>query len=75
MAKHMTMSVSKTLPRISLLLEGRFKARSQETQGRIIDIAWEKSSGMKPGLWAVRLFDTLEKCVLRDGWAFQSSGN
>jgi hypothetical protein len=32
----------KLLPHVSLPLEGRFKAQSQEIQRRIIDIAWEK---------------------------------
>ena len=59
MAKHITMSGNNTLPHISLPLDERFKARSQEIQRFIIDISWEKSSGMKPGLWAVRLIDTL----------------
>ena len=75
MAKHMTMSGNKTLRHISLPLEGWFKARSQEIQRRIIDIAWETSSGLKPGLWDVRLIDTLENCGVRYGSAFQRSGN
>jgi hypothetical protein len=73
-AKSMTLSGNKTLPHISLPLEGRFKARSQEIQRRIIDIAWEKSSGLKHGLWAMHIIDTLEKCGIRDGWVFQRNG-
>ena len=42
-------------------------------QIRIIDIAWETSYGLKLGLWAVQLIDTLGKCGVRDGWAFQRS--
>jgi hypothetical protein len=57
-----------------LPLEGRFKARSQEIQRHIIDIAWETSSGLRPGLWAMRIIDTLEKCGTREGWVFQRSG-
>jgi hypothetical protein len=66
-AKSMTLSGNKTLPHISLLLEGRFKARSQEIQRRIIDISWEISSGLRPGMWSMRIIDTLEKCGIRDG--------
>jgi hypothetical protein len=73
-AKSMTLSGNKTLPHISLPLEGRFKARSHEIQRRIIDIAWETSSGLKPGLWAMHIIDTLEKCGIRDGWVFQRNG-
>jgi hypothetical protein len=40
----MTLSGNKTLPHISLPLEGIFKERSQQKQRRIIDIAWEKNS-------------------------------
>jgi hypothetical protein len=70
----MTLSGNKTLPQISLPLEGRFKARSQGIQRCIIDIAWETSSGVRPALWAVRIIDTLEKCGIRDGWVFQLNG-
>ena len=70
----MTMSGNKTFPHISPPLEGRFKVRSQEIRGGIIDIAWGKSSGLKPGLWDVQLIDTLEKCRVRYGWAVQHSG-
>jgi hypothetical protein len=73
-AKSMTLSGNKTLPHISLPLGGRFKARSQEIQRRIIDIAWETSSVLRPGLWDMRIIDTLEKCGIRDGWVFQRSG-
>ena len=74
MAKHITMSGNNTLPHISLPLDERFKARSQEIRRGIIDIAWGKSFGLKPGLWAVQLIDTLEKCGVRYGWAVQHSG-
>ena len=74
MSKHMTMSGNKTFPHISLPLEGKFKARSQEIKIRITDIAWETSSVLKPGLWAVQLIDTLGKCGVRYGWSFQRSG-
>ena len=74
MAKHITMSGNNTLPHISLTLEGQFKARSQEIKIRIIDIAWETSSVLKPGLWDVQLIDTLGKCGVRYGWSFQRSG-
>ena len=70
----MTMSGNKILMHRSLPLEGRFKKIYQEIQGRIIDISRGISSGLKPGLWAVRLTDTLEKCGVRDGQAFQRSG-
>jgi hypothetical protein len=70
----MTLSGKKTLPHISLPLEGRFKAGSQEIQRCIIDIAWETSSGLRSGLWVMRIIDTLEKCGIRDGWVFQHSG-
>jgi hypothetical protein len=73
MAKSMTLSGNKTLPHIALPLEGRFKARSQEIQRSIINIDWETSAGLRPGLWAVRIIDTLEKCGIRDGWVFQRS--
>jgi hypothetical protein len=73
-ANSMTLSGNKTLPHISLPLEGRFKARSQEIQRCVIDIAWETSSGMRPALWAVRIIDTLEKCGIRNGWVFQLNG-
>jgi hypothetical protein len=33
-------------PHAALPLQGRFKARSQEMQKRIIDIAWETRSGL-----------------------------
>ena len=33
----------------------------------------EKNSGPQPELWDVRLIDTLEKCEVRYGWAFQRS--
>ena len=39
-----------------------------------MDIAQEKSYGLKPGLWAEQLIDTLEKCGVKDGWAFQNCG-
>jgi hypothetical protein len=73
-AKSTTLSGNKTLPHIPLPLEGRFKARSQEIQRRIIDTAWETSSGLKPGLWAMRIIDTLGNCGIRDGWVFQRNG-
>ena len=62
------MSGNKTLPNISMPLEGKFKQRL------IIGIAWETSYGLKPGLWALRLIYTLEKCGVRDSWEFQCSG-
>ena len=73
MAKHGKMIGNKNLPHISLHLEGRFNARYQEIKKRIIDIAWEKSYEMEPGLWAVQLIDTLENCGVRYGWEFQRS--
>jgi hypothetical protein len=60
-AKSMILSGNKTLPHIPLPLEGRLKACSQEIQRRIIDIPWETSSGLKPGLWAMRIIDTFGK--------------
>ena len=74
MAKNKAMSGNKTFLYISLPLEGRFKARPQEIQRCIIDAAWGKSSGTQPGLWAVQLINTLEKCGVRDSWTFQRSG-
>jgi hypothetical protein len=59
----------------SLPLQGRFKARSQEMQPKIIDIASEKHSGLKPSAWARWLISSLETCDIVSGWEFQRSQN
>jgi hypothetical protein len=59
------------LPRASLPLRGRFKARSQEIQRRGIDICWETKSGLQPRVSARRLIKALEKCGTEKGWACQ----
>jgi hypothetical protein len=58
---------------IGLPLTGRFKARSQEQRTIMIPIAYETASGLKPGLWAERLVDVLERSGITTGWAFQTS--
>lgn len=61
-------------PHVSLPLQGRFKARSQEMQKRIIDIAWETCSGLQPGIWTLRLIHALEALGVTTGWAYQREG-
>ena len=61
-----------TPPHVSLPLVGQFKARTRDVQKRIIDLAWETSSGLQPGLWATRLISALEKNGITQGWAFQN---
>jgi len=58
-------------PHVSLPLVGRFKARSRETQQRLIDIAWETASGLQPGLWTQRLVQVLESLGITSDWVFQ----
>jgi hypothetical protein len=60
-----------TPPHASLPLIGRFKARYQEEQRRIIDISWETSSDLQPGVWAKRLIEALENCGATRGLAYQ----
>jgi hypothetical protein len=59
-------------PHIGLPLSGRFKARSQEQQSILIPIAFRTASGLEPGVWALRLIDSLERCGVTRGWAFQT---
>jgi hypothetical protein len=58
---------------IGLPLTGRFKARSQEQRSILIPIAYETSSGLRPGIWAERLIATLEQAGITTGWAFQDA--
>jgi hypothetical protein len=59
-------------PHVGLPLSGRFKARSQEQQTILIPIAFRTASGLEPGTWTERLVDTLERCGVTSGWAFQT---
>jgi hypothetical protein len=61
-------------PHVSLPLQGRFKARSQEMQKRIIYIAWETRSGLQPGSWTLRLINALEALGVTTGCAYQREG-
>jgi hypothetical protein len=60
-------------PHVGLPLSGRFKARAQEQQAILIPIAYETASGLRPGVWAQRLVDVLERCGVTTGWAFQTA--
>ncbi|MGB8702432.1 MAG: hypothetical protein WCD18_23695, partial [Thermosynechococcaceae cyanobacterium] len=60
-------------PHVGLPLTGQFKARSQEQRTIMIPIAYETASGLKPGIWAERLVDTLAHFGITTGWAFQTS--
>jgi hypothetical protein len=66
---------NKTPPHVSLPLKGRFKARSQEVQRRIIDICWETKSGLKPGVWTRRLIEALKDCGISSGWAYTNKSS
>jgi hypothetical protein len=61
-------------PHVSLPLQGRFKARSQEMKKRIIDIVWETRPGLQPGIWTLRLIHALEALGVTNGWAYQREG-
>lgn len=56
---------------VGLPLSGHFKAWSQEQQVILLPIAYETASGLKSGLWAQRLVNTIEKQGIVTGWAFQ----
>ena len=58
-------------PHISLLLLGRFKARSWEEQRRIIDIYYETKCGIQPGIWAQIFIVALEDCSIKQVWGYQ----
>jgi hypothetical protein len=47
-------------PHVSLPLQDRFKAISQEMQKRIIYIAWETRSGLQPGILTLPLINAVE---------------
>jgi hypothetical protein len=66
---------NKTPPYVSLPLKGRFKARSQEVQRRIIDICWETKYGLKPGVWTRRLIKALKYCGISSGWAYKKKSS
>jgi hypothetical protein len=60
-------------PHVGLTLLGRFKARSQDQRSIFIPVAYETASGLKPGVWADRLIQSLEAAGIRTGWAFQNA--
>jgi hypothetical protein len=63
---------ARVTPHVGLPLSGRFKARSQEQQSILIPIAFRTASGLEPGVWALRLIESLRRCGVTGGWAFQN---
>jgi hypothetical protein len=58
-------------PHVGVPLFGRFKARSSALSKVLILMAAVTASGLRPGLWAQRLVDTLGRLGITTGWVFQ----
>ena len=58
-------------PHVGIPLRGRFKARSNAIQKLLVFTAAVTASGLKPGLWAERLVETLRQLGVSSGWLFQ----
>jgi len=56
---------------IGLPLRGRFKARGSAKAKVLILMVPETASGLKPGIWLLRLIDTLAAMRIETGWLFQ----
>jgi hypothetical protein len=68
-----TPAAEHTPPHVALPLTGRFKARSQDQRHILIPVAYETSSGLRPGIWIQRLIELLTDKGITTGWLFRTA--